>query len=160
MSYVAFVGKQINKVVVEVPYSNSGWIGAIRYVLGGKMERSRRPNMWMFPLECFLAVYTITQHFYITRLTSSDLYTNRYDGVEWKSRWNAWRKAHIDTKHESSDSEDDGVYATLFLLDGAPIQVVKAAYRALSKLHHPDAGGDPEKFKKINLAYKEITSND
>lgn len=33
---------------------------------------------------------------------------------------------------------------------------VKTAYRALAKLHHPDAGGDPVKFMEINEAYKTL----
>jgi curved DNA-binding protein CbpA len=30
---------------------------------------------------------------------------------------------------------------------------IKQAYRKLVKEHHPDRGGDAEKFKKINEAY-------
>lgn len=30
---------------------------------------------------------------------------------------------------------------------------LKAAFRKLAKTHHPDVGGDPEKFKEINEAY-------
>ena len=31
---------------------------------------------------------------------------------------------------------------------------VKSAYRRLASLHHPDKGGDSEKFKQCNEAYK------
>ena len=48
-------------------------------------------------------------------------------------------------------------YAVLHLLPGAPIVVVKAAFRALSKKHHPDQGGDPNRFKEILGAYEDIT---
>ncbi|GFH57075.1 hypothetical protein CTEN210_13551 [Chaetoceros tenuissimus] len=34
---------------------------------------------------------------------------------------------------------------------------VKSAYRTLSKLHHPDKGGDSQTFQKINLAYKALS---
>lgn len=37
---------------------------------------------------------------------------------------------------------------------------VKDAYRKLAKEHHPDQGGDEEKFKEIQAAYDEITSED
>ena len=30
---------------------------------------------------------------------------------------------------------------------------IKTAYRKLARKHHPDKGGDPEKFKKISEAY-------
>ena len=29
---------------------------------------------------------------------------------------------------------------------------IKKAYLKLAKIHHPDKGGDPEKFKEINNA--------
>lgn len=37
--------------------------------------------------------------------------------------------------------------------------VIKAAYRALMKIHHPDVGGDPEKAKEIEEAYRYLSSN-
>lgn len=35
---------------------------------------------------------------------------------------------------------------------------IKSAYRNLSKIHHPDKGGDATIFHKINLAYKALSS--
>jgi hypothetical protein len=48
-------------------------------------------------------------------------------------------------------------FAALYLLPSAPVEVVKAAYRALATMHHPDHGGDVEKMKAINAAYSEAT---
>ncbi len=48
-------------------------------------------------------------------------------------------------------------FAALYLLPSAPVEVVKAAYRALATLHHPDHGGDVEKMKAINAAYTAAT---
>lgn len=50
-----------------------------------------------------------------------------------------------------------GPYAKLYLLPTAPLEVVRAAHRALASLHHPDVGGDPERMIEINAAYDEIT---
>lgn len=36
---------------------------------------------------------------------------------------------------------------------------IKAAYRRLSKLYHPDVGGDEEKFKEIAEAWEYIDKN-
>jgi DnaJ-class molecular chaperone len=47
-------------------------------------------------------------------------------------------------------------YAVLHLAYGAPREVVTAAYRALSRMHHPDKGGDAEVMKQINAAYSEL----
>uniref|UniRef100_A0A7S4N457 J domain-containing protein n=1 Tax=Odontella aurita TaxID=265563 RepID=A0A7S4N457_9STRA len=42
---------------------------------------------------------------------------------------------------------------------GANNTVVKSAYRALSKTHHPDKGGDSAIFRKLTLAYKSLTDS-
>lgn len=50
-------------------------------------------------------------------------------------------------------------YQELYLIPAAPIEVVKAAYKALSLLHHPDLSNDSaslEKMIKINDAYQRI----
>jgi DnaJ-class molecular chaperone len=37
--------------------------------------------------------------------------------------------------------------------------VVTMAYRRLVKLHHPDAGGDPEQFHRIQRAYDQAVAS-
>ena len=51
------------------------------------------------------------------------------------------------------DHEDH--YATLGVNPGAPPQVIRAAYVALSKLHHPDGGTEPDqrRMQDINRAW-------
>lgn len=44
-------------------------------------------------------------------------------------------------------------WATLWLIPGAPAECVRACYRALARVHHPDAGGDEAAMKEINGAY-------
>lgn len=44
-------------------------------------------------------------------------------------------------------------YATLGLNKNASQEEIKSAFRRLAKKHHPDIGGDPDKFKAINEAY-------
>ena len=45
------------------------------------------------------------------------------------------------------------MYEILGLSNGASDADVKKAYRKLAMKHHPDKGGDPEQFKKIQAAY-------
>jgi hypothetical protein len=56
-------------------------------------------------------------------------------------------------------SESVNAWAALWLVPGAPPEVVAAAYRAMAKLHHPDHGGDNAAMQRVNAAYEEITSS-
>ena len=47
-------------------------------------------------------------------------------------------------------------WQVLGIPEGSPHEDVKKAYRKLAMQHHPDKGGDPENFKKINQAYENI----
>ena len=47
-------------------------------------------------------------------------------------------------------------YVILGVHRNTPPEIIRAVYMAWVKNHHPDVGGDPETFKKINVAYDEI----
>jgi hypothetical protein len=51
-----------------------------------------------------------------------------------------------------------GAYATLHLLPTAPPELVKAAYRCLAMINHPDVGGDTESMQQINVAYAQLST--
>ncbi|TKA51991.1 hypothetical protein B0A53_05075 [Rhodotorula sp. CCFEE 5036] len=51
----------------------------------------------------------------------------------------------------------DQHYRTLGITPGASETEVRTAFKALARLHHPDKGGDEEKFKEIRHAYGELT---
>lgn len=44
-------------------------------------------------------------------------------------------------------------YDTLGVPNNATPDEIKKRYKSLAQQYHPDKGGDPEKFKEINLAY-------
>ena len=44
--------------------------------------------------------------------------------------------------------------ATLGLDPDATLEQVKASHRRLVKVHHPDSGGDPAKFREVQVAYE------
>lgn len=48
-------------------------------------------------------------------------------------------------------------YDVLGLTRDATADDVKKAYRKLAREHHPDKGGDPEKFKKVQEAYEVLS---
>lgn len=48
-------------------------------------------------------------------------------------------------------------YATLYVTHNAPPAVIKAAYKALARLYHPDGGtGDTAKMQELNAAFDAI----
>jgi molecular chaperone DnaJ len=49
------------------------------------------------------------------------------------------------------------LYATLGLRPDAAPEEVKRAYRAKAREHHPDAGGDAERFKEVTHAYEVLS---
>lgn len=49
-------------------------------------------------------------------------------------------------------------YRTLHLQPSAPDELVKAAYRVLCKLHHPDAGGTTHAMQQVNDAYSKLAA--
>jgi hypothetical protein len=50
----------------------------------------------------------------------------------------------------------DPDFAALWLLPGAPAEVVRAAYKALARLHHPDIGGGTAEMQTVNAAYAKL----
>lgn len=48
-------------------------------------------------------------------------------------------------------------YKTLGVSKDASESEIKKAFRKLAQKHHPDAGGDEEKFKEINEAYEVLS---
>ena len=51
------------------------------------------------------------------------------------------------------------LYSVLGVARDAEVSVIRTAYKQLAKEHHPDKGGDPEKFKEISQAH-EILSDE
>ncbi len=49
------------------------------------------------------------------------------------------------------------MYDVLGLTKDASPEDIKKAYRKLAREHHPDKGGDPEKFKKVQEAYETLS---
>ena len=49
-----------------------------------------------------------------------------------------------------------GPYAVLHVANDAPLEVCEAAYKALTKKHHPDLGGDTATMQRLNTAIEQI----
>jgi hypothetical protein len=71
-------------------------------------------------------------------------------GGGWGAGTVNWRQAPVRTVPQDPLAD---AYAALWLRPGAPTHVVKAAYRALAAVHHPDVGGDEAAMRRLNAAY-------
>jgi DnaJ family protein A protein 2 len=58
------------------------------------------------------------------------------------------------------DVDTSKLYETLEVPKTATTAEIKKAYRNLSRVHHPDKGGDEHKFKEINAAYEILSDPD
>jgi hypothetical protein len=71
-----------------------------------------------------------------------------YRKPNWQSSYDApppRRERHVESEYEA--------YQVLHLLPSAPAPLIKAAYRELAKIKHPDHGGNDEEMKRINSAF-------
>jgi len=71
--------------------------------------------------------------------------------------WNDWNRNMWGSSDSTSRPKTH--FDTLHLLPDAPLPVIKAAYGALAKIHHPDCGGSEERMKQINLAYEKAVAS-
>lgn len=79
------------------------------------------------------------------------LMTRNDDGI-----WILLHPAGKCTAFTVNPEKNSSAFSVLFLKDDAPIEVVKAAYKALARMYHPDVGGDEEKMQKLNDAMDRI----
>lgn len=76
---------------------------------------------------------------------------NYFDQVDYSDLPVLWT-----TNLKASFTSSQTPYTVLHLLPTAPPELVKASYRTLASLHHPDKGGDTAIMAKINEAYEDL----
>ena len=67
------------------------------------------------------------------------------------------RQRHTHPPREHRPKPMDA-YVTLHLLPTAPAAVIKASYKALAVLNHPDKGGDTATMQRINDAFRMLAT--
>lgn len=67
----------------------------------------------------------------------------------------AFKASQIKTEHKEYDP-----YVVLRIERGVTDKEIRKQYRELSKIMHPDRGGDEEEFKELTKAYKSLTDEE
>lgn len=84
-----------------------------------------------------------------------------YSHVDWSTLPDQWQMYLAGgeppvTSQEATAPLLATPHATLFVTEDAPMEVVRAAYKALVSVNHPDVGGSTKKMAEINQAYEQI----
>lgn len=81
----------------------------------------------------------------------------------WKDAdgdWGPWQAANQGSSDSGQRASWQGAatsdHAKLYVTADAPAEVIRAAYRALASLNHPDKGGNTETMQSINGAYDRL----
>jgi hypothetical protein len=105
--------------------------------------------------------WTKTKTRFTTFFTYRDFIRGKAEEIRQKQQYSSRSK---EDTHSSSKSHLRitprlaNAYAILGLSLNADKQQIKNAYRKLVKQHHPDAGGDAQKFIKVQTAYETLLS--
>ena len=116
----------------------------VRYMRNGQWQEiacfgftSRAENL----RQCFLL---------IERLRIAEQHGVQYQGLTFTKELAA-TSPEISRKESLLDA-----YDVLGVSPDDPVELVKDVFRRKSMFYHPDKGGDPEKFKRLNKAYELI----
>lgn len=83
-----------------------------------------------------------------------------FDGVDYSDLPTAWQMRAAGAVGGAELAVDGFVpdpFQTLHVTEDAPWEVIKAAYKALAALYHPDVeGGDRDAFERVDRAYRHL----
>lgn len=111
----------------------------------------KRCSMWEHSIDNLRAIGLSIEYLY----RAVEIY-----GVEGEEFDNLFNSVFIGIEATPDDSVlmlgfDSEWYKILSVSKEATKQEIINAYRSMAKIHHPDAGGNPEQFQKIRKAYEE-----
>lgn len=150
------------QIAIETAH-NADYVEAIKFIIPLR-DRTWDPDskVWIVTKRYYAAAVALVRHFYGEGFIDSVGGVTEAQAMDWEERFEAWKSFGAKKKtyegrpkmaHADSNS---GPYAALYLLPNAPPQLIKAAYRTLAVLYHPDKGGDVELMKRINGAYEKL----
>lgn len=156
MTYFApRVKKVAGAVTVEMP-KHLFAERAIRHTIPSKYRRDIADGIVWVDWEYVGGLFEILRHYFPAVVDMT-----RHKGAlpmpnGWSKKWQGFLSGPGNPKNQGKGNPW-APRRVLCVTDDAPFEVVQAAYRALVKLHHPDVGGDEEKFKDIQRAWEAIS---
>lgn len=81
---------------------------------------------------------------------------SRQRGYQWASFNFGGQSSGAGWSQSPPPSTGHPALAKMHLLPTAPPEVVKAVFRALAMLYHPDKGGSAEQMRELNEAYDQL----
>lgn len=81
-----------------------------------------------------------------------------FQQIDWSTLPTEWQMYLAGAEFNAPVNEEisENPFSVLFVTEDAPIEVVKAAYKALVQVHHPDVGGSTAAMTELNQAYEKI----
>lgn len=103
------------------------------------------------------------ENFHNSGFTCDDDRFNAFNSQssQWRDWWERFYKEQQEResrKSQSQSTSESSLYAILQIEPTTDKKVIKAAYRKLVLVYHPDRGGSEEKFKELTAAYEKLMS--
>lgn len=158
------ITKDWGHVIVESPHSQE-YVNAIKYCIH-KQYRSFESlsRVWKVDARYFECMVTLVKAYFGSFIDSTGGVSSQ-QATDWKERWEVFKTMeHTRQTHEQQSgwnprtrkSTSHGPFGVLYVTPNAPKEVIKAAYRVLAQLYHPDRGGDTALMQQLNAAYDEL----
>jgi hypothetical protein len=162
MQYVkARISRSFGKLILETPYV-AEYVNALKTVIPSQFRDYTGNGLWAIDPRYFSCALALYKHFF------GDGYIDSTNGVaepqvsDWKERWEVWkttsnkRGEKENPRQPPRSSQSSNAFSVLYVTSNAPPEVIKAVYRTLASIHHPDKGGDLAVMQQINAAYEEL----
>jgi hypothetical protein len=145
-------------IVTETPYS-SEWVQAVKHCIPSTdREYDGETKMWTFPGRYYECIKHLVETFFGNSYIDSaaDKVSERQN-TAWRDKFDSFAYQPPPRADQSTASATSRTaYATLFVTEDAPPEIIRAAFRTLAKMHHPDQGGDADKMTEVNAAYQKL----
>jgi hypothetical protein len=81
-----------------------------------------------------------------------------YSEIDWATLPADWQlyMAGADVQTPVVSEPGANPFAVLCVTEDAPLEVIRAAYKALAGIYHPDHGGTEQQMSDLNAAYTEV----